>query len=110
MFSYEPLTLGITAEAARDDVPGMHIIHDSDDARLVVFRLEAGQKLTEHTSPSTVILTVLEGNGMVMGADGERMLHAGQLVVFPPRELHGLHAVHERFVLLAVMAPRPGTR
>lgn len=110
MHTYEPHALGLHAEAAKSDVPGMEIIHDSDDARLVVFRLEAGQKLSDHTSPSTVILTVLEGSGYVRGGDSERKLHAGELVVFAPREVHGMRAVEEHFVLLAVMAPRPATR
>ena len=108
--TYEPLTLGLTAEAPKSTAPGMEIIHESDDARLVVFRLEPGQKLTEHTSPSTVVLTVLQGTGIIDSAAGERSMSAGELVVFEPRELHGLHATEERFVVLATLAPRPATR
>lgn len=110
MHTYDPLALGLNAESAKSAVPGMEIIYDSDDARLIVFRLEPGQRLSDHTNPSTVILTVLAGSGMVRGGDSERMLRTGELAVFPPRELHGMHALDEHFVLLAVLAPRPGTR
>ena len=73
-----------------------------------VFRTAGGG--AAHTSPSTAILTVLERSGYVHGGDSERKAQPGKLVVFAPREAHGMHAVDEHFVLLALMAPRPGTR
>lgn len=110
MHIYDPRVLGLRADAANAVAPGMEIIHDSDDARLIVFRLEAGQQVHDHTSPSTVILTVLEGSGIVRGGGNDRRLSRGDLVVFEPREVHGMQALDEHFVLLAVLAPRPGTR
>jgi quercetin dioxygenase-like cupin family protein len=63
-----------------------------------------------HTNASTVVLHVLEGSGMVTGADGERRVEAGTVVTYEPREPHGMRAIKEELTLLAVIAPRPACR
>ena len=102
--------IATTAVAARPDKPAMAIVHDSADVRLVMFRIEPGQEVATHTNASTVVLTVLEGSGMVTGSDGERSVSRGQLITFEPKEPHGMRATDERFVLLATISPRPGDR
>jgi quercetin dioxygenase-like cupin family protein len=100
------------AAAPRTDRPATTIVHDSTDARLVVFRIDPGQQVAPHTSPSTVMLTVLSGTGVVSGADGEQAIGPGAVVTYEPDELHGMRATAdaaEPFVLLATIAPRPGT-
>lgn len=94
--------------------PATALIHDSDDARLVVFRIEPGQAVAPHRSPATVVLTVLEGAALISGeADAETAAlrcAAGDMVTFGPNELHGMRADDERALLLATITPRPGTR
>lgn len=98
------------AVSATPSRPATMVVHDSEDARVVLFRIEPGQAVPPHTSPSTVLLTVISGRGVVSGAEGERDVHAGDLIAYAPGEPHGMRAPDERLVLAAVIAPRPGTR
>jgi len=90
------------------------IAHESADARLVVFRMGAGDVVTNHTSTSTVILSVIRGTGIISGpVDGEIQdvtVGAGTVVTFEPNELHGMSAPTGPFVVVATITPRPGTR
>ena len=97
----------IAASTAR---PAMAIVHDTPDVRLVVFRLAPGQAVPPHTSPSTVMLTVLEGAGTLSGAGEERRCTAGDVVAYEPGELHGMRTDDGEQLLLATITPRPGTR
>ncbi len=88
----------------------MAVVHDAPDARLVVFRLAAGQAVPVHTSVSSVVLHVLSGSGLVSSADGERDVRAGMVVAYEPKEPHGMRALTEELIVLAVIAPRPASR
>lgn len=107
MIIYEPSVLAARATAANATRPATAIVHDALGARLLVFRIEPGQRVAAHTSPSTVALSVLAGKGLVSGTDGERLVRAGDLVVYEPNELHGMRAVDTQLMLLAIIAPRP---
>jgi quercetin dioxygenase-like cupin family protein len=98
------------ARAANVTRPATATVHDSADARLVVFRLAPGQAVTPHHNASTVMLTAIAGRALVSGDDGEREIAPGDVVVYEPNETHGMRAVAEEAVLLATIAPRPGTR
>jgi quercetin dioxygenase-like cupin family protein len=100
--------LAANAVSAKKDRPATAIVHDGADARLVVFRIEPGQSVAPHSSTSTVLLSIVSGYGMVSGANDERQVHAGDLVVYEPNELHGMRALEDQFVVLATIAPRPG--
>lgn len=109
MHHYQPLVTAGSVVAARASVPGMALVHDSDAVRMIVFRIEPGQQVAEHTSPSTVVLTVLQGAGLVL-RDGEPVpVQVGDVVVYAPRELHGMRALDEPFVVMATITPRPGS-
>lgn len=110
MIALQPREAARTAVAAHDDRPATAVIHDSADARLVVFRLAPGQAVPPHRSPSTVLLTVLSGTGTLSGADGERTCSAGDMVTYAPDELHGMRATDGELQLLATITPRPGGR
>jgi quercetin dioxygenase-like cupin family protein len=97
----------IAASATR---PATAVAHESPDARLVVFRLEAGQSIPPHRNASTVILTVIAGRGYASGGESEQQIANGDVVVFEPNELHGMRAPDEQLLLLATIAPRPGDR
>ncbi len=103
-----------TAVAASPTRPATAVIHDSDDARLVVFRIAPGQSVPAHRSPATVLLSVLEGTALLSserrGEEEDRPVRAGDTVVFEPNELHGMRATNDTVLLLATITPRPGTR
>jgi quercetin dioxygenase-like cupin family protein len=107
---HDPLRSAHQAVSANPNRPATAVIHDSPDARLVVFRLEPGQAVAPHTSTSAVVLQVLEGAGIISGDGVEESVAPGDTVSFEPSELHGMRALNERFCLLATIAPRPGTR
>ena len=88
----------------------MAILLDTPDVRLIVFRIEPGQAVAPHHSASTVLLTVLEGSGLLAGREGERQCSVGDVVAYEPGETHGMRAVAQRLVLLATITPRPSER
>jgi quercetin dioxygenase-like cupin family protein len=98
------------APAPNASRPATAIVHDSADARLVVFRLAPGQSVPPHRSVSTVTLTAISGRGFARGAADECALAPGETVIFEPNELHGMRAEDEELVLLATITPRPGAR
>lgn len=110
MKTYAPHAAALTASSAHRDRPATAILHDCPDARLVLFRIEPGQRVPPHTSVSTVILSVLSGSGSVTGGDEERAVGPGEIVVYDPGEVHGMEAGEETLIILATIAPRPGHR
>ena len=102
------------AVSASPSRPGIAVLHDTADVRQVVFRLEAGQSVPLHRSVSTVLLTVLEGIGVLSGEDDgmpvDRRCAVGDVVAYAPNELHGMRAESEQLLLLATITPRPGAR
>ena len=107
----DAITAARAAVAPNTAKPATAIIHESEDARLVVFRLAPGQQVPPHQSASTVMLRVLEGSGILSGADGaEHACVAGDMVVYEPKETHGMRSGDEELLLLATITPRPGSR
>jgi quercetin dioxygenase-like cupin family protein len=107
---YDARKLAAEAVAARADRPATAVVHDSTDVRLLVFRIQPGQAVATHTNASTVVLTVVEGTGIVTGAEGERAVGGGDVIVFAPREPHGMRSIDADFILIAAIAPRSGDR
>lgn len=109
-----------TVDAARSAVsfnpnkPASATVFDSPDVRLIVFRLMPGQAVPPHGNASTVVLTVLAGNGIVVGMDNgspcERSCTAGDVIAYAPNETHAIRAATDEFLLLASITPRPGSR
>ncbi|HYD52883.1 MAG TPA: cupin domain-containing protein [Gemmatimonadaceae bacterium] len=110
----DPLRAAREAVAPNGTRPATAILHDSADARLVVFRLAPGQSVPPHRSASAVQLTVLEGTGLVAaevdGAAVEQPVAVGAMVAYEPNELHWMRAVDQELLLLATITPRPGVR
>jgi len=107
---YDARELAAKAVTAQPNRPATALVHDSADARVVLFRIDPGQQVPVHTSASTVLLTVVSGSGTVAGADGERTVRAGDIVAYEAREPHGMRAGAEQLVIAAVIAPRPAAR
>lgn len=110
----DPRAAARAAVSANPSRPATAIIHDSADLRLVVFRIAPGQEVPPHQSPSSVMLTVLAGTGLLSGekdgAPDVRRCAAGDTVLYAPEELHGMRAEDEELLLLATITPRPGSR
>lgn len=100
----EAAAAAVSANASR---PATALIHDSADARVVLFRIEPGQQVAEHKSSSTVVLVVISGAGIVSGATGDCEVSTGDIIAYGVNEPHGLRANEQPFVVAAVIAPRP---
>ena len=110
MIALDPRQAALDAVAASPARPATAILFDSADIRLLVFRIAPGQHVAPHQNPSTVMLTVLSGEGLLSGRDGERLCRAGDVVAYEPGEPHGMRATDSELHLLAAITPRPGGR
>jgi quercetin dioxygenase-like cupin family protein len=112
MQTLDPRAAARAAVSARAGRPATAILQDTPDVRLVVFRLAPGEEVAPHRSPSTVLLTVLDGSGALTAEEGaqavETTCRAGDVAAYAPNELHGMRAGDEELLLLATIAPRPG--
>jgi len=88
------------------DRPRIQLVHDSENLRLVLFCLKAGQEVPAHTSTSEVLVLALRGEGKFLLGDDEIPLLEGSVASCPPRQPHGLKAESD-LVVLAVISPRP---
>jgi quercetin dioxygenase-like cupin family protein len=59
---------------------------------ITLFAFDAGQGLSEHTSPFDALVTVLEGDADVTIAGEAHRVSAGQLLQLPANVAHGLQA------------------
>lgn len=71
-------------------------------SRLVLFGFDAGQELTEHTSPHHAIVQVLSGVCEWTLGGETRTLRAGELLYMPPHLPHAVKAT-ERFSMLLTL-------
>lgn len=106
----DPADAARAAVAAHPDRPATALVHDARDVRLVVFRIAPGQAVPSHTSRSTVVLQVISGGGLISGPEVEIPAAAGAVIAFEPGEEHGMRALDSELVILATIAPRPGSR
>ena len=79
----------------RDDRPLAKPLLVDRSGRVLRFTLKPGQRVAEHCAPgSPVHIVVLQGKGMVAGADGrEVLLEANALAVFDAGERHTVRAL-----------------
>jgi len=92
-------------DAAR---PRTKLLFDSDNARLVLFCLEPGQRVEPHETKSEVMMQVIEGSGRFQVGAEEFEVREGDLAIAASEEPHGMAAsASSRLVVLAVIAPRP---
>jgi quercetin dioxygenase-like cupin family protein len=96
-----------TAPPPRADRAATQLLHDEENARIVAFSLLAGQQVAPHRSPSTVIVQVLEGEGVFRGEGSEDRLSPGSTVVYAPGEMHSMDADSGPLRFLAIISPRP---
>lgn len=82
------------------------LLYDSEDIRLVLFCLNAGQEVPAHTSDSRVVMTVVEGEGSFIVGDKTPAVKPGYIAVCEPNESHGMSA-KTKMLVLAAIAPAP---
>lgn len=69
---------------------------------ITVFAFEAGEGLSEHTSPYDAVIYNLEGRAEITIAGKIHPLESGQMIVMPANKPHALKAA-SRFKMMLIM-------
>ncbi|MHA1730446.1 MAG: cupin domain-containing protein [Promethearchaeota archaeon] len=77
-------------------------LHHKEAGTLTVFAFDAGQGLSEHTTPHDAFILVLEGAAEVTIGGVSRVVGAGKMVAMPANVPHAVQA-RGRFKMLLVM-------
>ncbi|WFS64182.1 cupin domain-containing protein [Pseudodesulfovibrio thermohalotolerans] len=85
-----------------------YLAHESEFVKVINFNFRAGQTLPVHSHDleGELTLTVLEGEGEFLGADGVSMpARPGDVLVSQIAEPHGVRAVTDMRVLVHIAPP-----
>jgi len=84
------------------------LAHDSPYMKILNFNFKAGQTLPVHNHDieGEVCLTILEGEGTFLGAENTtRPVKAGDVIITPISEPHGLKAIKDLRLLVTIAPP-----
>lgn len=85
-----------------DDAVISKTLLDKPTGTLTLFSFDAGQGLSEHTSPYDATVQILEGKAAITIDGKTQEVSAGNLVIMPANVPHALKA-EERFKMLLIM-------
>ena len=91
----------------RDSGPSRTLLLDSPYVKILQFNLKAGQALPlhKHDDEGYVSLTIVQGAGSFLAADGKRAATVGDHCLCPIAELHGIEAETDMRVLVHIAPP-----
>jgi len=72
------------------------------NGRVTLFAFDADEGLSEHTSPFDALVQILEGEAEILISGKPHRVKAGELILMPANEPHGLKAV-SRFKMMLIM-------
>lgn len=100
----EPLdvTRIVDIAAYQDGAIVSRIIIKRETGSVTLFAFDAGQELSEHTTPYEAMVHVVDGEAAVTIAGRVHRLRAGDMIVMPARQPHAVKAV-SRFKMLLTM-------
>ncbi|MGD9872761.1 MAG: cupin domain-containing protein [Kiritimatiellia bacterium] len=81
---------------------------NKDVGSLTLFAFDAGQGLSEHTSPYDAAVQILDGEVVINIGGNPLTARAGQLVIMPANVPHSLWA-EKQFKMLLIMIRQPAT-
>lgn len=73
-----------------------------DTGNITLFAFDAGQGLSEHTSPYDAVVFILDGSAQIAIGGDARLVKAGEMLVMPANVSHALQA-EEPFKMLLIM-------
>ena len=83
-------------------------LFDSENARVLHIKLEPGEKLIKHVTPTDVFFYVLEGKGIVEIGDEKRVVERDDLIESPAKIPHCWYNESDEVLrFLVVKAIRP---
>jgi quercetin dioxygenase-like cupin family protein len=78
------------------------IVVKRETGNVTLFAFDAGQELSEHTTPYDALVQVLDGEAAITVAGRPHRVRAGEMILMPAHQPHALHAV-SRFKMLLTM-------
>jgi quercetin dioxygenase-like cupin family protein len=78
------------------------VIVKRETGNVTLFAFDAGQELSEHTTPYDALVQVLDGEAMITIAGRPYRLGAGDMIVMPAHRPHAVKAA-SRFKMLLTM-------
>ena len=96
-----PINLASTVAYADDAIVSKTLL-DKKAGTLTLFAFDAGQGLSEHTSPYDATVLVVEGDAVLMIGGRRVEACAGELVIMPANVPHDVRA-EKRFKMLLIM-------
>ena len=76
---------------------------DTPAVKQVLFSFDAGQELTEHRSPFTAIVHLLEGQIIFRTGQTPHPMKSQDVLVMPPQEPHALTTIQPSRMLLTLI-------
>lgn len=89
--------------------PHAEALSADENLRVFRFSLLPGQEIKEHKSPtSPVCINIIKGKGEFWGENGtKKQLEKGSLIIFNKNEIHGISALNEELVFIALLEGSP---
>ena len=88
--------------AYQDGTIVSRIVVKRDTGNVTLFAFDAGQELSEHTTPYDALVHVVDGEAEITIAKHPYRLHAGDVIIMPANQPHAVKAV-SRFKMLLTM-------
>jgi len=91
----------------KDAGPSITVVHESEFTKVLNFNFKAGQGLPlhSHNIEGELVLTILEGAGEFLSADGKVPAKPGDTLICPIAVPHGVGAVTDLRVLVTISPP-----
>ena len=97
----EPIKLAESIEYASGSVVSKTLL-DKKAGTLTLFSFDAGQGLSEHTSPYDATIQILDGEALLTIGGKPVKMSTGDLVIMPANIPHSVRA-EKRFKMLLIM-------
>ena len=78
------------------------VVLKRDTGSVTLFAFDAGQELSEHTTPYDALVQILDGEAALTIGGRPYRLGAGDMIVMPARQPHAVKAI-SRFKMLLTM-------
>jgi quercetin dioxygenase-like cupin family protein len=88
-------------EYSKDSIVSKTLL-DKSAGTITLFAFDAGQKLSEHTSPYDAVVQVLDGKAAITIGGNEKDVSHGQIIIMPAGVPHSVSA-EEKFKMLLIM-------
>ena len=77
----------------------------SANGRVMLFAFDAGEGLSEHTSPFNALVQLIEGEAEITIAGRSHRVSAGELILMPAGQPHALKALQRFKMVLTMVRP-----